>query len=1093
MQENINLVRILPPQKRKDILRRGRLVDQLHLNTSRKLNFISASAGFGKTSLMLDFAHELDAAVCWYQVARGDEDLVQFIRYLILAFRQKFKRFGRSLENNLNTPGGLLNPESLATALVNEVVAQVDDFCVLFVDDFHLVGEAHAISEFLEVFLDYLPEQLRIVIASRSVYGIPTAKLYIRDQIATLGVEDLRFRADEIAELVRQNFKTTLPGQALEALAKRSDGWIVAILLSMQSLLNGRPYAMEGFTAEQVYTFLAQEVIERESDTLQAFMLATSIQDEFNEAWVNEALAIEPQKAQHLIQELERRNLFVTRIETAEGVSFRYHQLFLDFLRDRLQKTDPAQKQHLHRRTAAWYQARAGWEMAITHQLAAGNRAEAAAWMDAEARNFYVTGRGQVLAKWVAVLATPPDMRLMAPRLLLNWAKVLSGRGEYGESERLLALAEPELIRQGDQDQILNLKIQRGHNYYAESRFEEASSLASELQRAFSEEVQHTVSHQLRSAQTYLLQGNCFSAKGDFVRAIENLEKAVNGFQALYTTLEQDSLQIHVIHDWGTALNDLGAAYYGSSNILAAQAYFQEALKVRKMNQSNHLMLAESLNNLGYLHFQAGAYREAWGAYQEAIEILKPIFPGRVHIHVYNSLGDLLCALEEWKGAEETYRQAIDFAQGASGERALFATYCGLAQIEAKQLRYHAAFQWLRDAAQVRKMSEDAPLYQEKLGEIYMAMGQMRLAKQAFEQALYHWGSIERPRLEQVLALFFLGKILFLHTEVEQALAHLQTSMEWTARMGIDEFLVLAGRQASAFLEFAAHRWPTNNQLQSLCARVQAFQPGLAQISSPAPIENLSKIHLEISALGAGTVRRDGKSIAKTAWQSSKPRALFFYLVEHRQARASDIKLDFWPEFNTSRATTNLQATLWRARNALASKEIILNQEEEYSLPDEIDLWYDVDEFRNYLSRATDPLITPFDRAECWRRAVELYQGDYLADILMEWVEPIRRDLLEKYLDALLNLAKWEMTQHHYPQAIRYYGKAIEKEPFEDEFHQAIMECWVKAGSLASAKAHFVQYQKKLDKEGLTPSKPLIDYYTTLFRSPRGGSTPRKK
>ncbi|MCB9135745.1 MAG: tetratricopeptide repeat protein [Anaerolineales bacterium] len=1074
-------------------MRRGRLVDKLHQNTSRKLNFVCASAGFGKTSLMLDFANELDAVVCWYQIARGDEDLGQFVRYLVMAMRHKFKGFGQGLENLLNMPGGALNPQSLATAMVNEVVSKVNDFCVLFLDDFHIVGETSAISEFLEAFLDYLPDQLRVVIASRSVYGIPTAKLYIRNQIAPVGVDDLRFSAEEISELVRQNFKLTiLPAQA-ERLAKRSDGWIVAILLSMQNFSQGSFLPVDGFSAEQVYVFLAQEVVARESEALQAFMLATSIQDEFSEPFITFLLGNEKVKTQALLQELEGRNLFITRIEAAEGTVYRYHQLFLDFLQDRLAKTNPERKAYLHRRAAEWYQARAAWGMAIIHQLAAGNRAKAAAWMDAAARNFYVTGQGQVLGEWVDALATPSDIRLSAPHLLLNWAKVLSERGDYVMSEHLLNLAEPVLQQRLEEEQLITLLVARGIICYMQGRFDEAQKIAETILEAlsgkpFSEEVQL-----MRLAEGRWLNGISLAAKGDYQPAIKYLTESIQGFRYLFETIQDDELKIHILYTWGRVTNDLGSVSYEDGNILAAQTYFQDTLNLRKKNQNNLLGLAESLNNIGYLHFQTGAYSASWDAYQEALELLKPIKPGSIHIHLYNSIGDLLFAVEEWKASEEAYLQAFKLAKDSQFDRALFATYCGMSKIAIVHQQYSKAMQWLRDAARVRKISEDSPLYQEKIGEIYMEMGQLDLAIHAFVYALKQWENSARPHTEQILAAFYLGKVLFLKNQCESAMMHLQTALTWGARLGVDQFLVLAGRRAGAFLEFALTTWPEYHQLQSLWERIQAFRPGLAQLLPPTQTTDLSAVRLEVYALGAGQVRRDGHPIAKAAWQSSKPRALFFYLVEHQEARASELKLDFWPEFNTSRATTNLQATLWRARNALENKDIILNQDEEYALAPGLDFWYDVAEFRNYLARAANPSITPFEGVEYWRRAVELYQGDYLADIMMDWAETIRRELRESYLATVLNLAKWEVGQHHYSKAIYYYEKAIEKEPFEDNFHRAIMECWVSAHLPANAKRYFLQYRKKLEKEGLTISQQLLEYYTSLFGGKRSNSSRQKK
>lgn len=471
MTPQINLSKVLLPKRRIDLLRRVRLLDKLHQNIDRKLTYISAPAGYGKTSLVLDLADDVDFPVCWYHITRGDEDLTQFASYIVASFQQQFPDFGHSITHLLQSPG-TPDPHSLTIEITNEIITKIDDFCILVLDDYHIVGEKLPVVDFVEIFLDHLPDNLRFIIASRNEFGIPAAKLYIWNELSTISEDDLRFRAIEIQNLIKQNFHKAISSAQAEDLAKRSDGWIVAILLAIRSLNYGLTPPFSGSTADKLYGFLAKEVIQKEKKAIRNFMLTTSIVDEFNESLVDYLLG--NSSSNTMIREVEKRNLFITRIETSEGSNYRYHQLFLDFLRNQFSKEAPDRVVELHRRAADWFMTRKSWELAVHHKLASGDRIEAAKWMDQVAKHIFITGQKNILDRWVNALSRDPDIRTHAPELLLNWAKILIDQGNFEEAERILDIIEPIFRAMNNSDQLINLIIARSTIWQAQRKFNEA-------------------------------------------------------------------------------------------------------------------------------------------------------------------------------------------------------------------------------------------------------------------------------------------------------------------------------------------------------------------------------------------------------------------------------------------------------------------------------------------------------------------------------------------------------------------------------------------------------------------------------------------
>jgi two-component SAPR family response regulator len=268
-----------------------------------------------------------------------------------------------------------------------------------------------------------------------------------------------------------------------------------------------------------------------------------------------------------------------------------------------------------------------------------------------------------------------------------------------------------------------------------------------------------------------------------------------------------------------------------------------------------------------------------------------------------------------------------------------------------------------------------------------------------------------------------------------------------------------------------------------LYKRIDTFQVGVAPFEAKPVIVEQHPTHLEIFALGAGLVRRDGQIIPKAAFRSSKARALIFYLIEKGgEARGADIRSDFWPEFAVGQATSNFQATLWRTRNALGSRDLLINEGDQYTLGKHVTFWYDASEFRTCIKRADDASASAFERAEWWRQAIRIYQGNYLEDIFMDWAQSQRVELESLYVKTLVNLAGWCVKQRHYADARILFEQALEKDAYRDDIHLAFMQCLVYSGAPNAAISHFLDYQKFLKKENLSPSQVLTDYYRHLLR-----------
>ena len=1072
---SILITKVSLPERRKDVLRRVRLVDALHQNLHRKMTFISAPAGYGKTTLLVDFASDVDAIVCWYHIGPDDTDLNSFAQHLVAAFRQKFPRFGDELIDTFHTSGALA-PQDIAAEIINEIVVHIDDYCVLMLDDYHLVGENQIIVDFIEVLLAHLPDQVRIVIASRSIYGVPSATLYVRDEFTTIGAKDLRFRADELQALIRQSHHFIISDEQAAELAARSDGWIVAIMLAIRTMKHG---ALPKFdeAVDQVYAFLAEEVVNQQQPQLQEFLLATSILEEFDEALCNHLLRT--LSSGDLLKELQERNLFVTRIETNQGVNYRYHQLFSDFLRKRLLEIDPEEMQNLHARAADWYRQQDAWEPAVRHILAANEPKKAARWMDLAATEFFVGGRQNIVTQWYDALVAM-QLQNHAPCLLLYQAKMRINQSAFDDAEELLDIAEPKLKHGGDIDQMVNVIITRGMIRYFQGDFHIALALGDAAQKILTSEDRR---ESYWWCQADRLKGICLSYLNISDEALDCLQMAVSGFRSSLQETDLNHQRAQREHDLAETLNDMGVVCIRKGDMLEAQICFLDALEIKRRRRGNLGALSVALNNVGYVNYQIGNYTEAWRAYEEALENARLSGWNRVLVDVNNSRGDLLQDIEELDAAEISYSTAREIGEASNEQISLIDTYTGLSELERVRGNYQQAFHWLREAARCRNDTSESPTYQAGLGAIYLEMGQHELASEAFEQALKAWENLAQPQQEQVQGALLLGDAYFRQDQAHRALESLAKSLKWSAQLGYDQFLVVAGHRCQEFLTHAIQAWPDHPQLKSLVQRIEQLPTGLASLRDKAVPTEMPTIHLEIRAFGSGQVRLNSEPIPRSKWRSSGARALFFYIVYQEDVRKEDVGLEFWPEFSTAKISSNFHATLWRVRQALGEREIISFHDKQYFLNPSVTIWYDVAEFLMHVKHAEADELSPTKRTEHLRQAIALYQGDYLEDIYMDWSTRQSGELKEMYIQALTKLAGWEADRHHYVEAIAYYEKALEADPYRDDIHLDLLKSFANSGAPTRAKAHFQTYRDLLRKELKTePSAELQDFYDHLSK-----------
>jgi LuxR family maltose regulon positive regulatory protein len=437
VRETLLAAKVGIPRPRADLLQRPRLLQALNEATQRELVLVCAAAGYGKTSLLAGWARTERRPVAWLSLDRTDNDPVRFWRYVVAAIERA--------QGHLETSSGAPPPSSpRREAVVADLSRRLDELpndLVLVLDDYHAI-EADPIHEALALLLALAPEGLHVVIGSRVDPPIPLATLRARGQLAELRAVDLRFTSQEAQAFFAEVFGLDLPEEATSAVESRTEGWAAGLQLAALSL-RGRPDAaarVESFSGSHrfVLDYLTEEVLDDQTEDARSFLLETSVLGSLSGELCDAVTG--RSDGQVMLEGLERANLFLVPLDE-ERRWYRFHHLFADLLRVRLQQAEPKLVPHLHRRAAIWCEERGLIDEAITHALEAGEPLRAARLVEHHVEELVLTqGERATMDRWIAAL--PLDVVRSRARLSVIQARSAIMAGRLAEVERFLDLAE---------------------------------------------------------------------------------------------------------------------------------------------------------------------------------------------------------------------------------------------------------------------------------------------------------------------------------------------------------------------------------------------------------------------------------------------------------------------------------------------------------------------------------------------------------------------------------------------------------------------------------------------------------------------------
>jgi LuxR family maltose regulon positive regulatory protein len=732
MQTPLLTTKLNIPPLRHDRVTRPRLV--AHLNKGlmagtrflRKLSFVSAPAGYGKTTMVLEWLDQISIldpesklgdSIAWVSVDESDNDPARFISYIIAAIQRVQPGYGEATAALVHSP----QPppwEAILTTLINEMAAIVQPF-LLLLDDYHTIRtpEIHRQVGFL---LEHQPHHMHLVLITREDPLLPLSRLRAGGQMVEIRQDELRFSPSECAEFLQVVMGIPLSGAEIAALERRTEGWIAGLQLAAFSLRGHDNPAgfVKAFTGSNrfVLDYLVEEVYKRQPVELQDFLLKTSILDRLSGPLCNAITGID--NSQEILENLEQVNLFIISLDQSR-TWYRYHRLFAELLHHRLRGTVKLDEVDLNNRASQWFEANNFIGEAIDYAIAASNWDRAGSLVSNFTTEMLKRGEIATLIRWFDKF--PQEVLLGNPRLCFNYCWPLLLSGQFEKAAPLLDHVE---------------------------------RIAKDVPLFFGE---------VMAAQAYLAR-----ALGDHAKMVACSERALELLPK--TSVESRGL---------VAIN-LGLAYWHMGMMEAAEEALTEAMETGKASD-NHYSMLTALIFQGRVHAVRGQLHKAASYFQNALER-----GGRIPINALAHM-DLGTLHYEWNNLEKSAQHleaAIEFSRLGKNDEFVVSSWIRLARTRLAQGDQKSAVDIL-SKAQDRVQVGDIPI--GTAARVAAMAVLVALARNDLGTALAHADQLNE-QLDAHSFYRFLGlakaRLLIAQNDLEAASNYLKNLKETASKSG---------------------------------------------------------------------------------------------------------------------------------------------------------------------------------------------------------------------------------------------------------------------------------------------------------------------
>lgn len=1106
---HIILRKVVSPRVPQTILHRKSLIEKLNSTLDGwefetreevphyKLVLLCAPAGYGKTTLLADFAHHTTVPCCWYFLDPIDADKITFLEFLLASIRYRFPNFGttldpllaRAITTDMNHPADPHLFNSFIDALVDAIAIEITERFALILCNYHEVNDYPSVNDLVNQLLRKLPPQCVLIIESRTIPSLEFSQLRLHREIIGWDSSILRFTAQDISELATlQNM--TLSETEAEQLAVSFDGWIAGILLGTH--LGDITFLHKDADAQQtqkspvlpadrqhLFAYLVNEVFGREPEMF-TFLKDVALLEHIDPSLCSRLLNV-PDAADKLAY-LEQRGMFVTRRSAGSQITYTCHPILRELLYEELRYQSPEHFTMLHQRAAELFFELQDYDQAIYHAHAIASEDMIAKVIIAANTHMLSQGYTATLTRWVDMLSE--DTQEHYPEILLVRANLYLIIGEHAQALPLLDRVSQtitENLQTTTSHELLNLQpsvtIIRSKALFQKGAYQEARESCLQVLAHLSEN-----ETPLR-VETYTRLGLCANLLGDFASGIAYLQKA---------------LQLCGRHNTGKQVADIHSALASSYNQLGnfalAEHHLTRAITCCQQLNDEY----SNVNNLirmGLIKKNQGVLDEAEVQLTQALKTATELHFERGMAYALVNLGELYQDQERYKQSLAATEDGLALARRVKDQYLINGSLCTLAM----------TYLLMKDAstAMLLVLEVDLPTtnensigYEHVLREL--TYGMILLYQQNYDDACNCLQAIEsavkKPGFirEQVRVTLFIAACLLAQgktTEVIQRLKELALLL--TTRSDYKRMIEIEFHRLPALLHFVRTQ-PEMTHFKNLL-HLEPDIPAILDIPStpvtmPAPALMVAeKPRLKIQAMGEPLVIINNRPV--THWRMRRCLEAFLLLLDQGRPMSKEQIINaLWSQVD-EKTNPAFHSLIYHLRKTIG-ESCIVSHSGTYTLDLNSlygnDVWYDVAAFERHYSQAKHSLTSGDDTnaKSIFLAMVDLYQGSFVQSFYSDWCIARRDELQRAYLDARGQLAQicWRFEQ--FDESALHWQKILSVDNCLEEAHYGLMRYYLRLGKRGLALRQYQRCAEILQQElSLAPGPTIQNLYQRMVQS----------
>ncbi len=1084
MEELILLPRVIPPKLPDNIIHRKELSEKLSANRGRQLIIVNCPAGYGKTTLIVDFLEKSKLKYGWFQIHNDISNVYSFFSYLIHSIKRLDQEFGdntlkiiQSTRERYQLPkqfNQVLN--LLLSTFINEFSRKYGEDIYIVLDELEQLDKSEWINETLEKLLYNLQPNLHFIITTRELPEVNLSTLTAKQKVFKLLTNDLEFTNDEVREVLKNYFDSEYNEDEITSLVKNMGGWVTGIHLLLQSL--GKDFAKfqkeTNAIPEDIYSYFAEDITKGLGEEVRNFLLETSPLEDFTISDCNELLDIENSK--DIITELLNKNIFIISSSSAGETKYNYQVLFKKYLNLTLSDEKSSKDiQGLYKRISKFYKGKGENDKAIRYLLIAKDFEKAAGIIEETFTDRFDEGNFEIIWQWLDMI--PEDIFNKYPILLyqkglmtkfytgdlegavpfmIKAIKLFKSKGD----EALLVRANISLVRiyisTGEINKAMteirkmlknNLTKENeakliyllAYGHYVKAEYEKSHEL---LEKALTLEESGSLADIRNHA--YNLLGNINLIKGEFIKSITYYEKALlNDF--------------NVIEQFETYCN-LVLLYSQSGNFEKANEYLHNAKEMCENTPIPIFLIAFSLAEQAY-HFEKGNYKESINILLEMNNLAQKHNHKYYTYLSYRLIADSYYYLKKYKTAEEYYDLAFEYMNEDS-------------ELEVNEFAHMKAL-----LAKETNLRSDIEVTLKSALDFYIENG---LTYNEI-QAAYHLADYYLKAGKEGQAMQFIGDVI-------------KTSYD-------KEYYSFLRRElmfSPALFDFCNANKIEKNLIKDLKESILETYKTSPE-SSPAVIkQSISKdtdtlTDLKMLTFGGLSFYKRSEKVDDKLWQKKKRKMILAYLLlsPGKQLTKDQIVDIFYPDTPFESVENIFYQSISRIRKILS-----LNNEEtkgkhnsmiiykDKVLSQDPDFMYYIDsvEFEELCKKAGASNTKNDEKIDLYKKALDLYEGNFMEGYYDDWVEEKRQSLTNKFYNASTNLLELLSKQKRNNEIITYANKVLNTDKLNEYAYEELIRSHIENSNKNAAEKTYKDMMRNFRKEtGDEPEKDFLDKINSML------------